>query len=136
MVFPPVITYGKRDAVGEWVLPGIGIGALLCAVAAYLGIWWLPVAVGGALGLIFGRRGLWPAALAGAIGWALALVWMQVHAAIWPVAGVLSGILGLGNNGAIGMAVTLLLAALLGVCGAWVGTAARGLALQIRRGAG
>jgi hypothetical protein len=134
VVLPPVITYGKRDAVGEWALPSLGIGALLCALAADLGIWWLPVAVGCALGLLFGRRALWAAALAGAVGWALALVWMQVHAAIWPVAAVLSGILGLWNSGVIGMAVTLLLAALLGVCGAWVGVAARGLALQIRRG--
>jgi hypothetical protein len=47
---------------------------------------------------------------------------------------VLSGILGLGNSGAIGMVVTLLLAALLGCSGAWVGMALRGLVMHIRRG--
>jgi hypothetical protein len=133
MVAPPITTYATRRATDGWTLPVLVLGVTVCAGGALLGLWWLSVAVGAAIGLLLGGgRALWTALLAGALGWGLALLWMQLHTSIWPVAVAVSGILGLGSNGAIAIAVTLLFAGLLGLAGAWVGSAVRALALPKR----
>jgi hypothetical protein len=129
MVAPPVTTYSGRSTAREWRVPALVLGVAVCGGGAVLGLWWLTVAVGFVLGMLFGGRlAIRLAIFSGAIGWGLALAWQQLHASIWPVANTVAGILGVGSNGGIVLAATVLLAALLGVAGAWIGVAVRSIA--------
>jgi hypothetical protein len=115
-----------------WLLPAATIAGIAVIWAGNLfGLWWLATALGVALGLSLPRAGaaIAAAAIAGVLGWGLPLLQQSLSVPIGRTASVVAGIMGFGaGNGAIVVAVTLLLAVLLAVTGAWVGSAARRLA--------
>jgi hypothetical protein len=102
---------------------------VVCALAAYLGAWWVPFPVGVAAGLL-GVTGRFPrggvlAALAGAVlGWAV-LLWALALAGLpaGATAHVIAALAGLPPYAAIAVAATLLLAALQVLVGAWLARA-------------
>jgi hypothetical protein len=109
---------------------------LAAAVAAIwlanlAGLWWVTVLAGLALGLVARRsRGAVGAGLAaGLLGWGLPLAWLAVRVPLRPTAEAVAGVLGFpGAGGLAAYVLTLLVGALLGGAGAWLGAAARGVA--------
>ena len=90
--------------------------------AAAAGWWWLAFPAGCAVALVVRRQrlALPLALLAGALGWGLPLAWYAWSYGLGETAGVLAGILGLGAVGAIPVALTSLVGALLAGTGAWL----------------
>lgn len=102
--------------------------ALIVAVAGVLlGAWWTPFLVGVALGLSLDRaRWAVPwAAACGLLAWLLPLLGVQVRYGLAPTAGAFGAILGFDHQGALPVILTLVVGTLLGLCGAWLATAAR-----------
>jgi len=113
------------------------LGIAVVWVAAAGGLWWMPLPVGLVVGLILrgGRAIVAVTALAAALGWGLPLAARALSAPVGKTASVVAGILGLGAGngaGAVVVVVTLVLAALLGLAGAWVGAALRRLVVPPR----
>jgi len=121
---------------------GPGLAPLMCVLgiavvwaAAGGGLWWMPLPVGLVVGLILrgGRAIVAVTALAAALGWGLPLAARSLSAPVGKTASVVAGILGLGAGaGVVVVVVTLVLAALLGLAGAWVGAALRRLVVPPR----
>jgi hypothetical protein len=105
--------------------------ALIVSVAGVLaGAWWAPFVAGIVIGAVQPRaRFAVPAgAVVGLLGWALPLGAIQVQYGAGPAASSLAAIMGFGHQGAIPIALTLMVGLLLGATGAWLGSAARTLA--------
>jgi hypothetical protein len=105
--------------------------ALIVSVAGVLaGAWWAPFVAGIVIGVVQPRaRFAVPAgAVVGLLGWALPLGAIQVQYGAGPAASSLAAIMGFGHQGAIPIALTLMVGLLLGATGAWLGSAARTLA--------
>jgi len=104
--------------------------ALVISVAGVLvGAWWAPFAVGIAFG-VFERRARFAVpggALIGLAGWTIALAAAQVRFGLGPTAQSLAVIMGFGHQSAIPLALTVVVGLLLGLTGAWLGSAARSL---------
>ena len=105
-------------------------GALAaCWLGAYLGAWWVPFPVGVAAGLL-GARG-WPgrggvlAATAGAVlGWVLPLAAMALASLpVGATARAIAALAGLPPHAGVAVAVTVLLAAVQVLAGAWLARA-------------
>ncbi len=111
-------------------------GAVVVWIGAGTGVWQLTPVVGLALGLgLGGREGFGAAAVSSFAGWAIPLAIRALSLSIGPTAAVVGGILGLGaHNGTVVIVATPILGALLGLAGAWIGTAARGMALAVYPG--
>ena len=95
-------------------VPAAVILALIVSVAGVLaGAWWAPFLAGLAIGAVQPRaRVAIPAgAVVGLLGWALPL----------------AAIMGFGHQGAIPVVLTCVVGVLLGLTGAWLGSAARTL---------
>ena len=104
------------------------VGIIIIWQANHFGWWWVTALVGAALGV--GLRGTWrvltAAALASLAGWGLDLAAQSLGANIGAVAGTVSGIMGFGtHSGFIVVLLALIFALLLGLAGAWAGTALR-----------
>jgi hypothetical protein len=101
-----------------------------CWLGAYLGAWWVPFPVGVAAGLPAVRsragRGAVLTATAGALlGWALPLWAMALSSLpVGATARTIAALAGLPARAAVAVAVTLLLAALQVLAGAWLARAA------------
>jgi hypothetical protein len=100
-----------------------------CWLGAYLGAWWVPFPVGVAAGLPAVRsragRGTVLAATAGALlGWALPLWAMALSSLpVGAAARTIAALAGLPPYAGVAVAVTLLLAALQVLVGAWLACA-------------
>jgi hypothetical protein len=103
------------------------VAAAACALGAWLGAWWVPFLVGVGAGLFkkartrLPRGVLWPAVIGSILGWAL-MLWIMALASL-PVgatARVIAALGGLPPYAGVGVAVTLLLAALQVLVGAWL----------------
>jgi len=103
------------------------LAALLALAGVLLGLWWAPFVVGVALGAL--DRSARVAAPAGAatglLAWAVPLAMIHVGYGLGPTAGSLAAIMGFGRQGLLPVILTLLVGALLGASGAWLGSAAR-----------
>lgn len=111
------------------------IGVAVVWAAAVDGLWWAPLLAGFVIGVILrGARAIvTTAGLVAVLGWALPLAWQALHSPIGKVATVVAGILGLGTTrGPVVIVVTLAMALLLGLAGAWVGAALRRLIVPPR----
>jgi hypothetical protein len=111
------------------------VGVAVVWAAAVDGLWWAPLLAGFVIGVILrGARAIvTTAGLVAVLGWALPLAWQALHSPIGKVATVAAGILGLGTTrGPVVIVVTLALALLLGLAGAWVGAALRRLIVPPR----
>ena len=104
--------------------------ALLVSVSGVLvGLWWAPFAAGIAFGIVEPRaRFAVPGgAVIGLAGWALPLAAAQVRFGLGPAAQTLAAIMGFGHQSAIPVALTCVVGLLLGLTGAWLGSAGRSL---------
>jgi len=112
------------------LIPATTIGTILVVLGALLGLWWMVVPVGVLAGLLVAgaRNAMAAGGIAALLGWGLPLAWQSV-ALGQPVsdqASVVGAILGFGaNQGVLVIALTLLIAVVLGVAGVWVGAALR-----------
>jgi hypothetical protein len=94
------------------------------------GAWWAPFVAGLAIGFVQPRaRFAVPAgAIVGLLSWALPLAALQVRYGAGSAAESLAAIMGFGHQGAIPIVLTCVVGLLLGLTGAWLGSAARSLA--------
>jgi hypothetical protein len=99
------------------------------------GFWWLPFATAVVVALVVGRKrlALPIGGLAGLLGWGLVLTWDAVRYGIGAASASLGAIMGFGRSGLIPLTLTCLVGLLLGLVGAWLGTAIRGLGSRPRR---
>jgi hypothetical protein len=110
------------------LLPAL-VGLAAAWAANLFGFWWVTFLVGVGLGLVV-RRGpaaLGWGALVGALAWGLPLAWMSRIAPVGRTAQVVSGILGVRGSSAPAIALTVLIGVLLGLTGAWLAAAGRGM---------
>jgi hypothetical protein len=104
-------------------------GLLISVGGVLLGAWWAPFAVGIAFGIVEPRArfALPGGALIGLAGWSLPLAEAQIRFGLAPTAASLATIMGFGHQPAIPLALTCAVGLLLGLAGAWLGSAARSL---------
>ena len=116
--------------------------AVVCSVLAtagvLLGVWWAPFAFGFAFGVVQPRvRIALPVGAAiGSLGWLFPLVAMDARSGSGPAAESLAAILGFGHQAAIAVILTLLVGTILGLTGAWLGSAGRSALSPSGRGLG
>ena len=104
--------------------------ALLATLAGVLlGMWWAAFPIGLAMGIVSGRARIAIPAGAGVglLAWLVPLAVAQVRYGLGQTATSLAAIMGFDHLSAVPVGLTLVVGALLGVTGAWVGTAARQL---------
>jgi hypothetical protein len=111
-------------------LGAIVVLAILATVGVMLGAWWAPFALGLAFGIIepHARIAVPGGALIGLVGWSIPLATLESRYGLGPAASSLAAIMGFGHQGAIPIILTLVVGLLLGLTGAWLGSAARSLA--------
>jgi hypothetical protein len=121
---------GRRGPVVLWLLACLACAAVL-AVGALAGLWYLPFLAGLATGVAarYGRLRLRVTLLAvvivAAAGWGAALAWLALRDGLpeQSVARTIAALGGLPAHAAVGIAVTLLVAAIQAVAGLWLGRA-------------
>lgn len=105
------------------------LAALASLALVLLGFWWAPFAVGLVVGVLAGRT--WLALSAGTgiglLSWLVPLAVAHSRYGLGPTAGALAAIMGFDGKAAVPVVLTLAVATLLGLTGAWLGSAARGL---------
>lgn len=103
------------------------LAALLALGGVLLGLWWAPFPVGLAVGGIDRRyRVTLPTgALIGLLSWAIPLAVTHARFGLGSTAQSLAAIMGFGHQGALPVALTLVVGTLLGLAGAWLASAAR-----------
>jgi hypothetical protein len=119
----------RRGPVSAWLL-GLLLGIAIVAAGAVLGWWFMPFVAGLAGGLA-NRTGGWrvriavPAvAVVALAGWGIPLGWQLLHGQRYSaVARVIAALLGLPGSAAVGITLTLLIAAGQAVIGYWLGRA-------------
>lgn len=109
-------------------------GAAISVAAVLFGAWWAPFPVGIAVGLVEGRAriAIPIAAGVGMLAWLFPLVQAQFSYGLGPTAGALAALLGFDHQGALSIILTLVVGALLGLIGAWVSTAVKGVVAEVR----
>jgi hypothetical protein len=120
----------RRGPAFLWLLACLA-GALIVAVGALAGWWFLPFLAGLGTGLAahYGRlrlRATLPAAAAmAAVGWGAALAWLALRDRLpeVTVARTIAALAGLPASAAVAIAVTLVVAVLQAVAGLWLGRA-------------
>jgi hypothetical protein len=126
----PAWTAGRRGPVVLWLLAGLACAAIL-ALGALAGLWYLPFLAGLATGVAarYGRlrlRVTLPAVvIVAAAGWGAALAWLALRDGLpeRSVARTIAALGGLPAHAAVGVAVTLLVAAVQAAAGLWLGRA-------------
>ena len=110
------------------------LAVLLSLAGVLFGFWWAPFPVGVAIGALDRRARLTiPAgAAAGLLGWAIPLAVAHARYGLGPSAQGIAAIMGFDHQAAIPIALTIVLGTLLGTAGAWLGSAARGVAPNAR----
>ena len=110
------------------------LAALLALAGVLFGLWWAPFVVGLLLGAITQRaRIAVPAGAAiGLLAWSIPLAVAQERYGLGPTAQSLAAIMKLDHQAAFPIALTLLVGMLLGLTGAWLASAGRGLATSAR----
>jgi hypothetical protein len=105
------------------------LGLLISVGSVLLEAWWAPFLVGVLFGVAEPRaRFAVPGgALIGLAGWAVPLATVQVRFGLGPTAQSLATIMGFGHQSTIPLALTLVVGLLLGLTGAWLGSAGRSL---------
>lgn len=111
--------------------------ALIISLAGVLaGAWWAPFVAGMAIGFVQPRaRFAVPAGAAvGLLAWGLPLAALQIQWGAGSAAQSLAAIMGFSHQPAIPVVLTLVVGLLLGLTGAWLGSAGR-FSLSPARGA-
>ena len=110
-------------------LAAVVLAAIVSIAGVLAGAWWAPFVAGVVIGAVQPRaRFAVPAgAVVGLFAWALPLGGIQVKYGAGPAASSLAAIMGFGHQGAIPVVLTCAVGLLLGLTGAWLGSAARSL---------
>jgi hypothetical protein len=110
------------------------IGVAISLAGLFFGAWWLTFVAGLVLGAVIGRgRVAIPAgALAGLVAWGIGLTILQVYYGLGPSASSLAAIMGFTGQPAIPLVLTCVVGLLLGLTGAWLASALRGLVVPAR----
>jgi hypothetical protein len=105
------------------------IGVAISLAGLLLGAWWLTFVAGLIIGGIIGQgRVAIPAgAGAGVVSWGFGLAVLQVYYGLGPAARSLAAIMGFTGEPAIPLILTCAVGLLLGLTGAWLASALRGL---------
>lgn len=113
-------------------LAGVGVlAAVIIAVGASAGLWFLPFAAGIAAGLAAGNRSLRSvlpvtAAIAAA-GWAIPLAWQAAHGEpVVATARVVAALAGLPASAGLVLGITVLVSVIQALAGVWLARAIRG----------
>jgi hypothetical protein len=111
------------------------IGVAISLAGLEFGAWWLTFVAGLVLGTGIGRaRVAIPAgALAGLAAWGIGLAILQVYFGLGPAASSLAAIMGFTGQAAIPLVLTCVVGLLLGLTGAWLASALRGLLVPATR---
>jgi hypothetical protein len=106
------------------------LAAIVSIAGVLAGAWWAPFTVGLAIGFVQPRArfALPVGAVVGLLAWALPLAAVQIQYGAGSAAASLAAIMGFGHQGAIPVVLTCVVGLLLGLTGAWLGSAARSLA--------
>jgi hypothetical protein len=111
------------------------IGVAISLAGLLFGAWWLTFVAGLVLGALIGRcRVAIPAgSLAGLAAWGVGLAILQVYYGLAPSARSLAAIMGFTGQPAIPLVLTCMVGLLLGLTGAWLASALRGLLVPATR---
>ena len=103
----------------------IVVGAAVSLAGVLLGAWWAPFPVGLVVGLVVPRTrtALFSGSLSGLLAWSLPLLAAQLQYGLGPTARGLAAIMGFAGLTVIPVALTHLVGLLLGLTGAWLGSA-------------
>jgi len=112
------------------------LGTLLALAGVLLGLWWAPFLVGLALGALNlrARFAVPTGAAIGLLAWTIPLLVAHGRFGLGPTAQALAAIMGFGHQGMIPVALTIVVGTLLGLTGAWLGTASRAALTSARTG--
>lgn len=105
------------------------LGGILALVGVLLGVWWWPFVIGIGIGIAEprGRTAVPLGAAVGLLSWLIPLAEEHQRYGLGPTVSSLAAIMGFGHEAFVPVVITLVVATLLGVCGAWLATAIRGL---------
>ena len=111
------------------------IGVAISLAGLLLGAWWMTFVAGLIIGAVIGRsRVAIPAgSLAGLASWGFGLAILQVYFGLGPAARSLAAIMGFTGQPAIPLILTCVVGLLLGLTGAWLASALRGLLVPATR---
>jgi hypothetical protein len=111
------------------------IGGAISLAGLLFGAWWLTFVAGLLLGAVIGRGlvAIPAGALAGVVAWGIGLAILQVYFGLGPSARSLAAIMGFTGQPAIPLILTCLVGLLLGLTGAWLASALRGLLVPAPR---
>jgi hypothetical protein len=111
------------------------IGGAISLAGLLFGAWWLTFVAGLLLGAVIGRGlvAIPAGALAGLAAWGVGLAILQVYFGLGPSARSLAAIMGFTGQPAIPLILTCLVGLLLGLTGAWLASALRGLLVPAPR---
>jgi len=103
------------------------LAGLLALTGVLFGFWWMPFLVGLAVGAVLPRaRAAIPTSGAiGLLSWLVPLAATHARLGLSPTATSLAAIMGFGHAAAVPVVLTLLVGALLGLTGGWLGSAGR-----------
>jgi hypothetical protein len=104
------------------------VGGAVGAAGVVAGFWWLPFAVGLVIGMTVGRAryAVPTGAVAGLLAWGVPLAWAHARFGAGSTAVSLAAIMGFGRQGVLPVVLTCAIGLLLGLTGAWLGSAIRG----------
>jgi hypothetical protein len=105
------------------------IGVAISLAGLLLGAWWLTFVAGLTIGAIIGqgRIAIPAGSFAGLVSWGFGLAILQVYYGLGPAARSLAAIMGFTGQPAIPLILTCVVGLLLGLTGAWLASALRGL---------
>ena len=105
-------------------------GLVVAVGAVALGAWWAPFFVAAAIGLVESRARLaiTAGAFFGLLAWSLPLGVAELRYGLGPTAQSIAAIMGFTHQAEVPIILTCLVGLLLGLTGAWLGSAARALA--------
>jgi len=112
------------------------VGAVVLSLAAMLlGLWWVTFLAALAAGVALSRTwmALVAGAIAGLVAWSEPLIAAQAQYGLAPAATALAAIMGVKGAALVPIALTVLTGVLLGLSGAWLGAAARVVAISLGR---
>lgn len=110
-------------------------GIALSLSGMFLGWWWITFAAGVAIGLALPmtRTALVAGAISGLVAWSEPLIEANANYGLGPTSLSIAAIMGANGAALIPIALTLIVGALLGLTGSWLGAAIRGVVLNRAR---
>ncbi len=116
-----------------WVTAWVGL--LVALYGGLFGPWWLTFVGAVVIGAVMprARTATIAGALIGLLGWATPLETIQSRYGLAPTANALAAMMGANGAAVIPIALTVIVGVLLGLTGAWLGAAVRGVVIGRRR---